>query len=391
MQPMTFSMTPSPPVKFGVDRVEKLAGDLATVAGAGAPALLLADPGLGDTVDRVAALMRKGGGPVAVFTDVRSAPLGGAIDAAADQARRIGAKVVVGLGGGSTLDSAKLAAAIAVADRPAEHYALAVNRLPPNPLKKICIPTTAGTGSEATRVSVFSNAKDDKVWAWGDPLMSDLSLLDPRLTVGLPAGLTAATGVDALVHAIEAMTIRRANPMNDASCLQAIRLVAKHLPRAVAQPDDLEARGGMLIAACLAGTSIDNSGTGIAHALGHALGAIGHVHHGRAVGLSLRVALAWNAKAGVERHAQVAEALGVPAAGRDAAAVAEDLAPAFDRFLRQVGVTISLGGDGLGLRDAGRLAETTMAPENKSMRDGNIREITSADASWLAEQVLQAS
>lgn len=391
MQPMTFSMTPCPPVKFGVDRVEKLAGDLAAVAGAGAPALLVADPGLGSQVDRVAALMRKGGGEVAVFTEVRSDPLGSAIDAAANQARRIGARVVVGLGGGSTLNSAKLAAAIAVAERPAEHYALAVNRLPSNPLKKICIPTTAGTGSEATRVSVFNNANGDKVWAWGDPLMPDLSLLDPRLTVGLPAGLTAATGVDALVHAIEAMTIRRANPMNDASCLQAIRLVVKYLPRAVVQPDDLEARGAMQIAACLAGTSIDNSGTGIAHALGHALGAIGHVHHGRAVGLSLRVALAWNAEIGVARHAEVAEALGVPASGRDAAAVAADLAPAFDRFLRRVGMTISLAGDGLGPQDAGRLAATTMAAENKSMRDGNIREITSADAAWLAEQLLKAS
>lgn len=391
MQPMMFSMTPSPPVKFGVDRVEKLAGDLAAVAGAGAPALLIADPGLGALVERVANLMKKGGGPVAVFTEVRSDPLGSAIDAAAEQARSMGAKVVVGLGGGSTLDSAKLAAAIAVADKPAEHYALAVNRLPNNPLKKICIPTTSGTGSEATRVSVFNNAKDDKVWAWGDPLMPDLSLLDPKLTVGLPAHLTAATGVDALVHAIEATTIRRANVMNDASCLQAIRLIAKYLPRAVAQPDDLEARGAMQVAACLAGTSIDNSGTGVAHALGHALGAVGHVHHGRAVGLSLRVALAWNAEAGVERHAQVAEALGVQGAGQDAAWLAKELAPAFDRFLRQVRLTISLSGDGLGPKDVKRLAETTMAPENKSMRDGNIRDISLADATWLAEQVLTAA
>jgi alcohol dehydrogenase class IV len=160
---------------------------------------------------------------------------------------------------------------------------------------------------------------------------------------------------------------------------------------AVAQPDDLEARGAMQIAACLAGTSIDNSGTGVAHALGHALGAVGHVHHGRAVGLSLRVALAWNAEAGVERHAQVAEALGVQGGGRDTAWLAKELAPAFDRFLRQVRLTISLSGDGLGPKDVKRLAETTMAPENKSMRDGNIRDISLADATWLAEQVLTAA
>jgi alcohol dehydrogenase class IV len=125
--------------------------------------------------------------------------------------------------------------------------------------------------------------------------------------------------------------------------------------------------------------------------MGHALGAIGHVHHGRAVGLCLRAALGWNAEAGPARHAAVAAALGVPAEGRSEAAVIADLPPAFDRFLREVGLPISLAKDGLGAADAPRLAAATMAPENKAMRDSNIREIAPADALRLAEAVLSAA
>ncbi|HEY1383715.1 MAG TPA: iron-containing alcohol dehydrogenase [Dongiaceae bacterium] len=387
----SFTMSPNPTIACGVDRVEKIAGDVARLAGEGAPVLLVADPGLGNLTGRVADLLKAGGSKVELFTDIRSDPLAAQIDAAAERARGSVAKLVVALGGGSSLDSAKLAAACAVARQPGTYYSLAQNPLPEKPLPVICLPTTAGTGSEATRVSVYTLETGEKVWAWGDALRPAFSILDPKLTVGLPPHLTAATGVDALVHAIEATTIRRANIMNDGVCLQAIRLVVKHLPRAVAQGDDLDARQAMQIAACLAGQAIDNSGTGIAHAIGHALGAVGHVHHGRAVGLSLRAAIGWNAEAGTERHAEVAQAMGVPSEGRAAKDVAKDLAPTFDAFLREVRLKISLSGEGLSVTNVDQLATTTMAPENKAMRDSNIREITLDDARHFANVILTAA
>ena len=299
--------------------------------------------------------------------------------------------MVIGVGGGSALDTSKLAAAAAAANVSAQRYELCANPLPAHGLFRICVPTTAGTGSEATRTSVFANASGAKVWAWGVELKPHLALLDPSLSTGLPARLTAATGVDALVHAIEAVTIRRANPLNDATGLQAIRLVVRHLKRAVEAPDDLDARGGMLMAACLAGMAIDGSGTGIAHAIGHALGTVGHVHHGRAVGLSLRVALGWNAEAAPERHAAVAEAMGIARDGRSDRDVAAALAPAYDRFLRSVGLPIALSSDGLGEKDAKRLAEVTMSVENEPMRKSNCREITAADAERFARELLTAA
>jgi alcohol dehydrogenase class IV len=386
-----FSFQQAARVVFGVNRIDKLGEDVAGVAGAGAPVLLVADPGLPAITERITAILAKASCRVERFTDIRSDPLGSQVDGAAERARALGAKCVVGVGGGSTMDVSKFAAAIAMNPAPADHYELAKNPLPDNGLPVICVPTTAGTGSETTRVSVFTNGKGEKVWAWGDALSADLALLDPRLTVGLPPHLTAATGVDALVHAIEACTIRRANGMNDAVAHHAIRLVVANLKRAVEQPDDLEARGAMQIAAAAAGIAIDNAGTGIAHAMGHALGAIGHVHHGRAVGLCLRAAIGWNAEAAPARHAAVAAAMGVPAEGRSEAAVAADLAPRFDRFVRSVGLTVSLAGDGLGASDAQRLAAATMAPENKAMRDSNIREITPADAERIAGIVLSAA
>ena len=386
-----FSFGPTTPVAFGAGRLDQIAGDVGKLAGGGAPVLVVADPALAKLAERTSALLAKAGCKPTLFTDIQSDPLASQVDGAAEAARRAGARCLVGVGGGSTLDVTKLAAAIAPDGREAEHYALAKNPLPRLGLPRVCVPTTAGTGSETTRVSVFTNAKNEKVWAWGDELRADLALLDPALTVGLPAHLTAATGVDALVHAIEACTIRRANPMNDAICLQAIRLVAQNLKRAVEAPDDLAARGAMQIAAAAAGVGIDNSGTGIAHALGHALGAIGHVHHGRAVGLCLRAALALNAEAAPERHAAVAAALGVPAEGRETAAVAADLAPAFDKFLRSVGLPISLERDGLGAKDLKRLVAVTLAEENKPMRDANCRAFAPAELERLANDLLTAA
>lgn len=391
MTSSSFYFGPIATVAFGLDRVEKLAGDVNGLVGEGAPVLLISDPGIAALGDRAEGILKAGGHRIARFQDIRSDPLSRQIDAAAEAARKHGAKLVIGLGGGSALDVAKMAAAIAPSSQPAEHYALAVNPLPASSLRKICIPTTSGTGSETTKVSVFTNAQGEKVWAWGSNLSADLALLDPRLTVGLPAHLTAATGIDALVHAIEACTIRRANPMNDAVCLQAIRMIVEHLPRAVSTPDDLDARGYVQIAASAAGIAIDNSGTGIAHALGHALGALGHVHHGRAVGLALRAALAWNAEAAPARHAGVATALGVPSEGRKQADVLAELAPRFDSFVRSTGLAVSLAKDGLGKKDCERLAALMMAPENRAMRDSNCRPITAADALMLSQAVLSAA
>lgn len=384
-----------PGVAFGAGRSRGLGQDVISVAGAGARVLLVADPGVAAAglAEPIEAALAQSAIAFQVFTDVRSDPLATQIDGAAAAARSFGATLIIGLGGGSALDVAKLAAGVACGDKPAEDYALECDPFE-RVLPIIAVPTTAGTGAEMTSSMVFTKADGAKVWSDAGDLRPCLALLDPELTLGLPARLTAATGVDALVHAMESITSRRTKPETHAPALKAIAMVRAHLATAVRDPSNVAARGGMLIAACLAGRAIDSGGTTVAHALGHALGVLGHVHHGRAVGLSLRAALPGNAAAWPQEHAAVARAFGLigqgeVGQGEDELAVA--LPGAFDAFLREVGVEIALTDCGLGPAECERLTAETLKPENQPMLNSNCRELGEAEVRELALEVLQAA
>lgn len=389
-----FTHDPSPAMSFGIDRIARLPDDVAAIAGAAARVLIITDGGLVATglPAAVAAALAAAGHRVEMFSDVRSDPSAASIDAAASRARALPADVIVGLGGGSPLDVAKLAACVAVAEHPAEAYAVMARPLPDRPIKKILIPTTSGTGAEMTRTSVYGIGDGRKVWAWGAALKADLSILDPLATRGLPAPLTAATGLDALVHAIEACTHRRTTPVVEGMALQAIRLVAGNLERAVAEPGDLEARGHLALGSALAGVAIDACGTGIAHAFGHALGTLAHVHHGRAVTLAMRVALPWACAARPDLYAPVALALGVdPRGTADEHTLALSGAARFEELLRAVRLPVSLADDGLGEADVDRLVTVTMALENRPMVESNAVRPSDADLTRLARSILIAT
>ena len=229
---------------------------------------------------------------------------------------------------------------------------------------------------------MLAAADGSKVWLWGDELKPALIVLDPTLTTGLPASLTAATGIDALVHAIEASTNANANEANDLYCHRAIALVVAHLRRALEAPTDLVARGGVQWAATLAGIGIDNCGTAIAHNIGHALASLRPVHHGRAVGLALRATLAWNAAEDpARRFAAAALAMGERAESAR-------LPGAFERLLRESGVKISLAGEGHDHVTAAALAAQMGRPENAAMRLSNHRKVADADLLRFATAVL---
>ncbi len=380
------------PLAFGVNRLNKLGRDIEKLAGAGSTVVLVSDPGVAAAglVERTTAAIEGGGHTVQAFTDIRSDPLASSVDGVVELARQAGARCVVGLGGGSSLDVAKVAAALAVSGDAVETYALGAQPVPRDGLPKIAIPTTAGTGSEVTRTSVFST-EDRKLWAWGNPLRFNLALLDPALTVGLPPALTAATGVDASVHAIESATTRRRNPVSTALALGAVRQLKTWLKRAIDEPEDLEARGHVLIAATTAGIAFDVTGVGIAHAMGHAIGEIAGVHHGRAVGLALNATMAGAAETVPEAYAEVAGALGAPVQGLGTEEAAALAAPAYDAWLREVGLRLSLDDHKLSADDADAIAALCFADENKvmlmtdsvrysqdSLRDAATRMLTAA-------------
>jgi alcohol dehydrogenase class IV len=379
-----FTLAPVPAIVFGVGRIAGLGNDVSEIAGDAARVLVVADPGvsaLGMTA-RVAAAIEAGGHAAVVFDDIQSNPKESQVRTAIGLARSKGAAAVVCVGGGSALDAGKLIAALARSNDDVSVFRLSARPLPLSRLPKICIPTTAGTGSETTAVSVLTDETGVKYWYWGSALKADRVVLDPELTVALPAHLTAATGVDALVHAIEACTNRNAFAANDLYGLEAIRLVDRHLATAVAEPGNLEARGGMLLAAAFAGIAIDNAGTALAHNIAHALGSLMPIHHGRAVAIAMATTLEWNVEGNAEGFAKVAEALGL---GRNP----RRLPAWFDRFVRAVGIEVSLADEAKGV-DAAVLARRMAAPENAAMRAANVRPVTDEDLEPLAGMVLSA-
>jgi alcohol dehydrogenase len=376
-----------PEIIQGAGALERLAATLGARVPGGGAILLLADPGLraSGLIDAAAAALMAGGYAVIVWDDIQSDPTMAQADAAAALARHERVAGVVALGGGSAMDVGKTVAAVAPASHPVSHYGLCAQPFPAGTLPLVCVPTTSGTGSEATRTAVLAAPDHSKVWLWGDQLKPGQIVLDPALTVGLPPSLTAATGIDALVHAIEAATNANANVANDLYCHEAIRLVVANLLQAIESPADLAARAGMQRAATLAGIGIDNCGTAIAHNIGHALASLRPVHHGRAVGLALRATLAWNAADDAAgRFAAVAVAMGEPPdAGR--------VPGAYEQLLRRAGIRVSLAGEGHDAIRPADLALQMARPENEAMRRSNRRPVTDADLLAFAHEVLTAS
>lgn len=389
---LTYDLPAAVPVAFGVGRLKTLGSLVADRLGCTQRVLLVADPfavhsGL---ADRLVQSLSDAGHVSKVFSDIVSDPGEAHVDECAAAAKEFGATAILALGGGSALDVGKFAAAIVGTQDGAAAFALCVKPFPGNGLPVIAIPTTSGTGAEMTATVVYSLSDGTKVWSWGPELSAKLAVLDPEITTSLPASLTAATGVDAMVHAIESMTNRKAHPLNDPAAMRAIGLVRRWLPRAIADGNDIEARGQVQVAATLAGAAIAANGCAVAHGLGHALGTVGHVHHGRAVGLSLRVALEGNVKTTPERHALVSEAFGIERRGRSDAILAAELSDAYDAFLRDVGLEISLSGDGLSGEDTARLAAACDTPENRPMFDVTCRDFDRAEIERLCHDLLTA-
>lgn len=351
-------------------------------AGEGAHVLLVADPGLAATgfADEIKASLRKAKLKFTTFSDFSSDPTVERVDAAAAIARLNGTAVVIAFGGGSALDLGKAVAAIARTRNSALHYELCRKPFARSRLKSICIPTTSGTGAETTRTAIITRADKAKVWLWGESIKADEVILDPELTISLPAHLTAATGIDALVHAVEAATNRHASEGKNFYAFEAIRLIARHLETAVKDPGNLPARAAVQRAAALAGIAIDNGGTAIAHNIGHAMGSLKSIHHGRAVGTAMLASLPWNTQGDDGRYAACALAMGAKAS-------AAGFVSAYEKLVRACGLGISVAAEFAGVTPR-MLAAQMARPENAAMRASNWRETSEADLLALATATL---
>ena len=257
--------------------------------------------------------LRSAGLAVGVFDGVWGNPVVAQVRAGVEAFRAHGADAIVGIGGGAALDVAKAVGLWAT--HPGELFDYADDHPGARPVTAavpplVAVPTTAGTGSEVGRSAVI--ADDDthvKRILFSPHLLARVVVADPELTVGLPAPLTAATGMDALTHNVEAYLARGYHPICDGIALEGVRLALEHLPRAVATPDDLDARTGMLMASMM-GAIAFQKGLGLVHSTAHALGTAADLHHGLANAVMIDHALAFNVEAVPERLTALAVAAG---------------------------------------------------------------------------------
>lgn len=310
-------------------------------------ALIVTDRGLAAAGHpaAAAAALEAAGLAVAVFDGIAGEPDERALHAAVALGRAHGAEAVVGLGGGSAMDVAKLAALLIRSPQPlAEAYGIGRARGPR--LELVQVPTTAGTGSEATGIAILIAGGDDKLGVVARQLYADRVLLDAETTVGLPRHVTAATGVDAMVHAIEASTSRlRRNPWSDALARAALRLLIDGVPAACRDGADRAARSATLLGANCAGQAFANAPVGGVHALAYPLGGRCHIPHGLANALMLVPVLRFNRSAAAPIYADLADAVLGPAPG--------DAACRADRFIDRLAGLMRACGLPARLRDAG--------------------------------------
>ena len=319
-------------------------------------ALVISDENLlaADLVDRACAILQSECVDAFAFAETEREPAIETAEEAVSVSASFGADVVIGLGGGSNMDLAKVVSTVlACGGSPRDYFGFDCIPRPILPL--ICIPTTAGTGSEVSHSAVLTDrAAEMKVSMQSAYLRPSVAIVDPTLAVTCPRQVTAESGIDALVHAIEAYTARDAcdmpngnaysgrTPLTDTLCERAIRLIGSYLVRAVEVPDDMEAREAMATAALLAGMAFSNAGVAVVHALEYPLGAVLHCSHGGGNGMLLPYVMRFNLPVRQKTFGRIAELLGEETSGMNEMAAAEKAILAVESLREQIGIPTSI-------------------------------------------------
>jgi alcohol dehydrogenase class IV len=277
--------------------------------------------------------------PTTVFSGVQPDPTDLNVRAGLEWLREESCDLVIGLGGGSPMDAAKVIAVAATNDVPIREFA-GYHRIVRPGLPLILIPTTAGTGSEVTKVAVITDTQRDvKMMMLDVHLLARVALVDFELSLTMPASLTAHVGVDTLTHGIEAYVSRKANALTDPLATECIRLTALHLFTAWQEPGHRPAREAMMLAACLGGMAFANSSVCLVHGMSRPIGAVFHLAHGLSNALLLPEVTRWSLRGAVPRYAQIGRLIG--AAGIHSSD--EDAAAALPKYLEQLNARLRIG------------------------------------------------
>ena len=319
--------------------------------------LVVTDSGVGATglLDLVVSPLKKAGIEVVVYDSVKGNPTEVHVEESLDLYRKANASVIIGVGGGSPLDTSKAVSLLATnGGRVADFEGATRYEVAPAPL--IAVPTTTGTGSEVTKGAVISNVETGaKMVIASTQLYPRVALLDPRSVAALPGTICVATGMDALTHAIEGFVANGASPMSDALCLHATRLIAESFrPAAAGRPDALYR---MLVASCVAGCGFHNAGLGLVHALANTAQNHFPLHHGTTCGVLLPHVMDYNVIAAPGKFAQLAQALGADIDGLPDYEAARHSVSAVTQLMQDIGAANTLSSLGVSADKFGELAE----------------------------------
>jgi len=354
----------------------------------GSKVMIVTDPGLKRTgiVDRLEKILVDAGYTVELFGEVEPDPGYAIATKAAEYTKVAAADLIIGVGGGSSLDIAKVAAVLVTNTKAVSAY-FGIDMIPKPGLPLILIPTTAGTGSEVTPIAILSDYEEKLKKGIVSPfLFPNTAILDAELTLGLPASVTAATGMDALIHAVEAFTSKNATSMTDMLAIQAIRLIMRNIRTAFADGSNLEARTKMLEGSLLAGMAFANAGVTAVHAFAYPIGAEFHIPHGVANSLMLAAVMEFNMLGNLPKFAAMARAFGENINGlseRQAATKAVDTLSVLAEDLK---IPARLGDFGVREEHVPALAEGVMKVTR--LLANNPRELTLADAEAIYRKVL---
>jgi len=306
-----------------------------------------------------------------LYSDVQADPPESNVLAATEIARKNRCDGVVGFGGGSSMDVAKLVAALLASEQALQDM-YGVDQITGSRLPLVQVPTTSGTGSEATHVAIITTGESSKAGVVSRILFADAILLDPELTLRLPPDITASTGIDAMVHAIEAFTSKRLkNPISDMQALKALSLLSLSITTAVEDGSDMQARSNMLLGAMLAGQAFANAPVGAVHALAYPLGGLYHIPHGLSNSLVLPHVLRFNAPSAQPLYYQILQGMSIDCKPAEAG---EQLANYFQCLAQELNVPTRLRDFNIDKKDLVRLAKEAMLQQR--LLHNNPREMS---------------
>ncbi len=351
----------TPTILFGVDAADQLS-DIVRKYNA-AHVLLVSDRGLekAGMVDKLSTILTNSGIKVESYTDVEPEPSAECARACTAFAKSVTCDLVMGLGGGSSMDTAKTVAMLLGNGGDILDY-LGANRVPRKGLPLIQIPTTAGTGSEVGKGALFYiPERKAKESIFSDMLLADLALIDPVLTVSAPPAVTAASGIDALCHAIESYTSRSATPLSQTQAEQGIRLISRWLTQAVANGQDIAAREGMALGSMYASLSLANATSHAVHALAYPLQGYNRIIHGLANGVLLPFVLDAIVDAAQVSFARIAGWMGEDLCGMTSAEEAQACVSAVRRLSKAISLPQSISALGVQANQVERFTQDAFA------------------------------